>query len=351
MSLQDHESAFEHPRAVVMRWQIPEGLPQMRADLYLAYKIQRLSRSRAQRIVQKGDFRNTRGPLKPSSKVCGGMHVELWRFPPDEKRMDGAVPRVLYEQENLLVLDKPGDLAIHPSAKYLFQTVTCWLRDYANAQGDDTRIAHPCHRLDRETSGVLVCASDKSIERAVKMAFAEGRVEKQYLAVVHGHVKTAARLTYPLALQGERGLVRIRMIHDADGLPSRTDITPLAYDDTTIRTLVLAEPKTGRQHQIRAHLALAGHPLVGDKLYHLGDAFFDAYSKGDVAVDDARLEHRRHALHAYRARWRLDERRFQFCAPFPNELRTLMPGVEQSPLLQLLCAGGDIPTGTLDSIQ
>ena len=322
-----------------MRWQVPENVKPTRADLYLTQKIQRLSRSRAQRVVQRGDFRSAQGPFKASSKVSAGMQVELWRFPPDEKREDGEAPKVLYDQQNLLVLNKPGDLAIHPSAKYLFQTVTAWLQERADEHGPGEQVAHPCHRLDRETSGVLVCASDKRVEREVKMAFADGKVAKQYLAVVRGHLRAAARLTFPLALQGERGLVRIRMVEDEHGLPSVTGITPLAYDATTGRTLVRAEPHTGRQHQIRAHLALAGHPLVGDKLYHMGDAFFDAYSRGEADNTDARLEHPRHALHAYQVSWR-DETGSELCfrAPFPPELAALLPGLDNTQILQTLCA-------------
>ena len=335
----DDQAAFGHSRAVVLRWQVPENVKPTRADVYLTQKIQRLSRSRAQKVVQRGDFRSAGGPFKASSKVCASMRVELWRFPPDEKRDGADGPSVLYEDNNLLVLNKPGDLAIHPSAKYLFQTVTAWLQERAKSLGPDQALAHPCHRLDRETSGVLVCASDKNVERAVKMAFADGKVSKQYLAVVHGQMLSSAKLTYPLALQGARGLVRIRMIEDADGLPSVTDVTPLAYDDITQRTLVLAEPRTGRQHQIRAHLALAGHPLVGDKLYYLGDEFFDAYSRGDIDALDSRLECPRHALHAYQVSWKADDgtdRRFR--APFPGQLAALLPGVADRAVLDALCA-------------
>lgn len=326
--------AFGDPRAVVVRWRVPEGTAPTRADVYLTQKVRRLSRARAQRIIANGDFRTPAGPLKPSSKLGRGDAVELWRIPPDEDLPEAAPPGVLFEDDDLLVLDKPGDLAVHPSARYLHRTVTAWLRRYAGGG----RSANPCHRLDRETSGVLVCAKSKAAESAVKRAFADGGVQKRYLAVVRGRLEDA-RVALPLALQGERGLVRIRMIHDEEGLESLTLARGLHYDEETDRTLVLAEPKTGRQHQIRAHLSLIDHPIVGDKLYAMGDAFFDAFTRTGVPEGGGGLEHVRHALHAYEAAFSLDGRELAFRAPLPAELAELLPSFPGTGLHRELSSG------------
>lgn len=337
----DALQAFQHPRAVVLRWEVPVGAKAVRADLYLVQKVGRLSRTRAQRIISRGDFRKSDGPLKPSSPLSARDKVELWRIPPDDDLPEGPPPTVLYDEHGLLVLDKPGDLAIHPSARYMNRTVTAWLKK----RGQHEALAHPCHRLDRETSGVLLCASDKGVERELKSAFATNAVQKSYLAVVRGHLVHPQVATFPLGLQGERGLVRIRMIHDPDGLPSETRVAPLAFDAEANRTLVLASPKTGRQHQIRAHLALIGYPIVGDKLYAMGDPFFDAFTREGLPVEGAPLEHPRHALHAYEASFVLQGAPRVFRAPWPEELCALVPALRHAPVLIAARAGQPLPRG------
>ncbi len=324
--------AFGDPAAVVLRWRVPDDADGARADVYLTRKVRRLSRSKAQRIIRQGDFRLSDGPLKPSTRVTRGALVELWRMPPDEPWSDAAEPGVLFEDGALLVVDKPSDLVVHPSARYLNRTLTAWLRARA-AEGE--RVANPCHRLDRETSGVLLCAKTRAAESEIKTAFAEGRAAKVYLTVVRGELAGERVLDFPLALQGERGLVKIRMVHDEAGLPSRTVVEPLAYDEETRRTLVRCRPKTGRQHQIRAHLALAGHPIVGDKLYAMGDAWFDAFTRGEVSSSDERLEHTRQALHASSLSVVVAGESRSFRAPLPADIAALLPSLDLSLALSL----------------
>lgn len=329
------ELAFGQAHAVALRWQVPAGSGRIRADLHLCAKIPRLSRTRAQRIIARGDFRGPKGALKPATRLAAGDAVELWRIPPDSALPPERAPRVLYEDDDLVVLDKGGDLAVHPSARYLFETVTAFLRSRAHPEAP----AHPCHRLDRETSGVLICAKRRPAERAWKSAFAAGEVKKQYLAVVRGHLNAAHTIDCPLALQGERGLVRIRMVRDPAGLPSRTQVVPIAHDEVAERTLVLALPLTGRQHQIRAHLADAGHPIVGDKLYAMGDPYFDAFTRFALPADAPPLEHVRHALHAYEAQARIEGKVWRFRAPFPAELASLLPSLRHAPWMDRLARG------------
>lgn len=330
--------AFGDPRAVVLRWQVPPGTERMRADVYLTRKVGRITRALAQRLIARGDFRRAGEAIRPSTRLGAGDPVELWRLPPDEPMDEALAPAVLFEDERLLVLAKPSDLAVHPSARYLRRTVTAWLR----ARFGD-RPPRPCHRLDRETSGVLLCAKDRAAEAALKTAFADATAKKRYLAVVRGHLQKPRFIDLPLALQGDRGLVKIRMIHDDEGLKSLTHVRPLAYDEAEDRTLVVAAPKTGRQHQIRAHLALIGYPLVGDKLYAMGDAFFDAFTRGERQGDDEALDHARHALHAYELCVPLDGERRTFRAPFPEDLAALLPSLSDTPLIAALRRGAPLP--------
>ncbi|MBL4817916.1 MAG: RluA family pseudouridine synthase [Deltaproteobacteria bacterium] len=285
---------------VVQRWYVPHHLGGIRADRYLVHHIGRISRNKAQKIIEAGDFKLSSALLKPSRKLRSGDTVELWRIPPDSPEDLLSNIKVIFEDEKLLILSKPGDLAIHPTARYLYRTLTYWLK--VNYPGQSI---HPCHRLDRETSGLLICAKTKEAESQIKKAFMNGEIHKTYLALVDGRLVRPIICERPLALQGSRGLVAIKMIEDQlDGLPCHTEFKPLHHDPVSNWTLVECTPKTGRQHQIRAHLALEGYPIVGDKLYGMGEAFFDAYTKHEANLTLLPLPHQ--ALHAWKIRFCLD---------------------------------------------
>jgi len=312
--------AWGRPEAVAMRWAVPPDADGRTPPAVLAHKVRRLGLGRALRVVQAGDLRVVVGDATRAAVVDEvlprGTQVEVWRLPPDAPGDLVGEPRVLRQGDGLVVVDKPGDLAVHPSARYLHCTVTAWLRRRGTP-------ANPCHRLDRETSGVLVCANDKAAERRWKQAFAHGAVEKEYLAVVDGEVAAPFVVDLPLALQGDRGLVRIRVVADDAGPPARTRFEPVDVSADGRRTLLRCTPATGRQHQIRAHLHAAGHPIVGDKLYQMGDRWFDAFTRRGLTDDErARLPCARQCLHASRVRLGAEE----FVAEAPVDLLAAFAG-------------------------
>lgn len=295
---------------VVQRWKIPDFLNGIRADHYLVHHVGRISRNKAQKIIASGDFRLQDQMLKASKRLRAGDPVELWRTPPDSPKIDQVHVPVIYQDANLLIINKPGNLAIHPSARYLFQTLTHWLRTHY----PDEPI-HPCHRLDRETSGVMVCARKRETESVIKQAFMAGNIQKTYWALVEGRLAKPLVCERPLALQGSRGKVAIKMIEDPNGQTCETHFRPLRYDPVSNWTLVECTPKTGRQHQIRAHLALEGHPIVGDKLYAMGEDFFDAFTQNTANMNLLPLP--RQALHAKRLEFELDGANYIFEAEHP----------------------------------
>lgn len=310
---------MEQESKVSSNWFIPADMHGLRADQYLKRRIGRISRCRAQRIIDSCDFLLDGQKIRPSSRVKHGQKATLKRFAPDQKTdINSFVVQKIFEDDDLLVVNKPAGLNIHPSANCLYKTLTYWLRvNYP------TQKINPCHRLDKETSGILVCAKNKKTESAVKSSFMRKDVTKIYLAVVTGAITKATLIDIPLGLQKDRGLVAIRMIEDRDGKEAITKIRPLLIDSVTNRTLVLCMPKTGRQHQIRAHLSIIGHPLVGDKLYGQNDEFFDNYCRNkdeDLYV----LSHPRHALHAARLRIRFKDKNLVFTCPLPNDLSSLI---------------------------
>ncbi|HXW53893.1 MAG TPA: RluA family pseudouridine synthase [Myxococcota bacterium] len=311
-------SSQDNGAKVSTRFRVSPDMHGLRADQYLMRRIGWISRARAQRIILAKDFLLDNLPIKPAARVKSGQEATLMRFAPDRSNdVDDFLVETIFVDDDLLVVNKPAGLSIHPSANCLYKTLTHWLRK--NYPGQKI---NPCHRLDKETSGLVVCAKNRQAESMIKSSFMRGLVHKTYLAIAHGVVQQSQTIEMPLGLQKTRGLVAIRMIKDDSGKPAVTKIRPLLTDKTKSRTLLACRPLTGRQHQIRAHLSLIGHAIIGDKLYSMGDDFFDRLSKGqDVR---ASLAHPRHALHATRLRLKLKGKSYIFKCPLPADLLALI---------------------------
>ena len=300
-----------------------------RVDRFIHARIVRLSRTRIQQIIARGQVRDARGPIvRPAHRVRAGEVVTVLRPAPPEPDvvLDYAVR---HQDPDLMVLDKPAGLPVHPSARYHRHTLTAVLRGRLGA-GHGWEMAH---RLDRETSGVMVFGRRGGSGSVLKRSFQRREVDKEYLALVHGKLAAPCTLEIPLGpAQGSE--IRVKMgprTLAEGGLPACTEIEPLAlgcFRDEPI-TLVRARPRTGRQHQIRVHLALAGHGIVGDKLYGIEEAWFlDIVERGRPMSElGEHLGLWRHALHA--ARIELphprDGRRLAFAAPWPDELAAILP--------------------------
>lgn len=303
---------------VFTSWQVPPDMHGLRADQYLVRRIGRISRERAQRIILAEDFLLDEQVIKPAFRVKNGQKAKLFRFAPDDKKdIENFLVKVIYEDDEILVVDKPAGLSIHPSANCLYKTLTYWLK--VNYLGQKI---NPCHRIDKETSGLVVCAKNRKIESLIKKAFMNKQVIKTYVALVDGLVKSQT-IDIPLGLQKKQGLAAIRMIKDLDGKPAVTKIKPITKDLKNMRTLVFCRPLTGRQHQIRAHLSLIGHAIVSDKLYSHGDEFFDEMCRGnDEILKNLLLP--RHALHATRLRFSINNKNYFFISPVPTDILSLI---------------------------
>lgn len=298
---------------IIVELTVDPANDRQRLDKFLANRLGKLSRTRIQGLIER-DLVSDR-PLKASSTVRTGMVVRLRRRVEDEPETPKHF-ETLYLDDELLVIDKPAGLPVHPSARYHHGTVTGRIAETYGAS-----FASPVHRLDRETSGVLLCARTTDALRRLSDDFLHGRAKKTYRAIVHGHpVQDAFLVDAPIA-EGS-ALVRIAVRIDPSGRPSQTMVyveSRFVFRDRPM-ALVRAEPRTGRQHQIRVHLAHAGFGLVGDKMYP-DDAIYDRFSARKVTDEDrATLILDRHALHA--AALEIDGRRFE--APLPKELRSLL---------------------------
>lgn len=277
---------------IEIRLDVAERFDGWRVDRFVQARIPRLSRTRIQRMLRAQE-RLGGEALRPAGRVRAGQRLVLLRPAPDEP----DVPRhfeVLYEDDYLIAIDKPAGLPVHATARYHRNTLTALLRERYPA-GEVPRLVH---RIDRETSGVLLLARQRHVESALKTALAARTVHKAYLAITWGDPGPSGVIDTPIGADPESG-IRIKMRARPDGQPSRTRFRRLASKGEY--ALVEACPETGRQHQIRVHLSALGTPIVGDKLYGPDPSYMLEYLETGWTDDlEQRLELPRHALHAAR---------------------------------------------------
>ena len=327
-------------------FQVPAECSGWRLDHFLRYRIPRLSRTKIHRIIPVQITLPNGRPPRPSTIVREGERVILRRPAPEEP----DVPRyfeVLREGEDFLAINKPAGLPIHTTAKFLRNTLTSLLRE---KYPDQT--LHVCHRLDRETSGVMLIAKDTPGGKRLSNIFATRQAQKSYLALVKGRLVPASGIIdQPLRLktESETGIM-MTTCDEAHprALNARTAYQTLAVytppprasaptegpghahspplDNSHAVSKVAIDLATGRQHQIRVHLNHIGHPVVGDKLYGAGEPAFMAYCDGgltsDLLAQFDGLD--RQALHAHRLCFQNPQNgeTEEIVAPWPESLES-----------------------------
>ncbi len=279
------------PESIVLTFSVAREHAGLRLDRFLQIKIPRLSRTRANAIVKACAHHPDGRRRRASERVRAGETVMIIRPPMDEPPTPQFY-KVLYEDEDVLVVDKPSGLPMHPTATYHRNTLSHLL---AEDFGD-----HPpqfAHRLDRETSGIVVCAKHRAGEIEMKKAFERREVGKRYLAIVRGDLQPSeGTIDAPMA-SADEGPHVCMAVHE-DGVPAVTEYRVLERKPGA--ALIDLHPETGRQHQLRVHLAHRGCPIIGDKLYgpDRHQPFLDLIEEGWTDATLKRLGHPRHALHA-----------------------------------------------------
>lgn len=312
------------PEYVEIEYVVEPNYAGWRLDRYLCVKLRRLSRTRIKGIIERGIVADR--PLKPATLVFPGLKFRIKR--PVHGEPDAPKNIVeLHRDDHLLVLDKPAGLPIHPTARYHKNTLTTLLKERYGADFQ----ADPVHRLDRETSGIIVCGRSLEVCRSLFRSFTGGDVAKEYLAITEGAPKDDTfEVDAPIAEGTE--LIRIAVRIDRhEGKPSRTRFQVLERFEREGApfALVRAFPVTGRQHQIRIHLSLAGHPVVGDKMYGPDAGYFDRFSKHTLEPEAwERLRLPRHALHSALISFPHpgSGQRVTFEAPLPEDLQSFRRG-------------------------
>ncbi|MBN1653044.1 MAG: RluA family pseudouridine synthase [Deltaproteobacteria bacterium] len=309
--------------SVVLTFRVHRQFSGLRLDRFIQRQIPRISRTRAQEIIHSCAYRSDGSRRRPSDLVREGEVVLLVR----QQFVEPETPLyfdVLYQDEAILAVDKPSGLTMHPTATYHKHTLSHLLKQRYESSG--IRGPRIVHRLDRETSGVVLCGCTIEDERKLKKAFENHQVQKSYLAVVRGRIgPDQGSIELPIAPK-KGGLHLLMEVSRSDqGLEARTDF--VVRERGVGHSLVELFPRTGRQHQLRVHLSEIGHPIVGDKLYgpERELPFVEYIETGLTDSLLRRLGHGRQALHARGMTFRhpRTEQPFTVTAPLPKDLLEL----------------------------
>jgi len=306
--LQNAADFFARPEgvpegSVVSAFRVPPEAAGARLDIFIQSQLRRTSRTRTQQIIKISCYDASGRRLWPNDRVRAHQTVLLWRAPWDEAEVPVDLP-ILYEDDDLLAIDKPPMLPVHPTARYYKNTLIKLLQ--AARPKEFLTLAH---RIDRETSGVILLAKTRACDVAIKRLFEEReQVKKSYLAITWGVPNGGAptfRCELPLELDWEsRYKVKMRVGRTSRALAAATGFELLAVKTRGSGeryALIRCDLETGRQHQIRIHLQTFGTPIVGDKLYGPDESYFALAADGELTQEHlARLELPRHALHATR---------------------------------------------------
>jgi RluA family pseudouridine synthase len=264
-----------------------EGL---RLDNYLANHFPFFSRSAWQKRISEGATRVNQERTRIAYKLKLGDQVSYYHPPEIEPEIPADL-QVLFQDPDLAALNKPAHMPMHENGAFYNHTFTKLLQKKLGAEW------FPVHRLDKETSGIVLCAKSPKVRNQLAKQFKVGSVEKTYLAITRGEVPTDEFFNEEPIGKPASSRIRIKKWVDPEGLPARTEFTVITRMNG--QTLIAAYPKTGRTNQIRIHLAALGYPIVGDKLYHPDEEVFLLYTDGKDPVQAAILAgHSRLCLHA-----------------------------------------------------
>lgn len=286
-----------------------------RLDNFLLTQLKGVPKSHLYKLIRDGQIRLNKKRIKPMERLSVGdvVRVAPIRLASRENPVvsnelqAGLLARVAFENEGLIVLDKPSGMAVHGGSGESFGVI------------EVLRVATKkpylelVHRIDKETSGLLMVAKKRSTLKDLQERLREKTIQKSYLAIVSGHIERDKLVIDKPLLKYllENGERRVKVSNDSNAKPSVTSVKVLArfFLNNQAVSLIECQPKTGRTHQIRVHLASLGHPLLGDEKYHLTD-------KSGV---------RRLCLHA----WRLSMDGYPaLVAPLPDDMGQILAGVD-----------------------
>jgi 23S rRNA pseudouridine1911/1915/1917 synthase len=292
-----------------------------RLDAFVAGQLHDISRTRIQRAIEDGDVLVNEHAAKSSYRVRAGdqIEIDLPEPPPVELRPEAIPLNVVYEDDDLIVVDKPAGLVVHPGAGQEAGTLANALVYHFNELSGAAGRIRPgiVHRIDKETSGLLVVAKNDVTHERLSEQFRNREVFKLYVALVYGRLSDSRGEIEAHLGRSRHNRTRMAVLRGGAGRAAHT-LFEVAERYTEF-TLLNVQIKTGRTHQIRVHLAHIGHPVVGDASYGGGR---------DNTVRDAAIKREirslgRHFLHSAQLAFAHPRtgHRLEFSSPLPPELR------------------------------
>lgn len=299
-----------------------------RLDAYLAAAITGWSRARLQRLIEDEDVLVNGESSKSGYKLRAGdqIEVELVALDTESFAPENIPLDIVYEDQYLVVVNKPAGLVVHPAAGVHSGTLANALAYHFEQLSQRGGKIRPgiVHRLDKDTSGLMVIAKNEEVHDELANQFRAREVTKIYLALVHGVVQVdSGRIEQPIG-RDPRNRTRMAVTKGREALTLYR--VKRRYDRFT---LLEVELKTGRTHQIRVHLAWLKHPVVGDETYSGGRD----KTIGDPRVRNTVRKLERHFLHAHQLAFRhpVTGERMQFTSPLPEELKHLLEMISSEP--------------------
>ena len=283
----------------ITTWIVPEDEPSQRLDKYLVEEYPEYSRSFLQNAIKDGLItikqpgQEALSKMKVSTKIEAGDEIsfDIPVIENFELAVEDFDLPIIFEDEHMMVINKPAGLVVHPGAGNHDNTLVNKLLGYNEsmfrAMTDEEARPGIVHRLDKETSGVIIVAKNKLVQEKLSAAFAGRNVEKYYLAIVRGKTKRNHGTIENYIGRDKKDRIKMAVVDEDHGRNAISHYRVLGANGGA--SLVKVKIETGRTHQIRVHMAHLGHPVVGDKLY-----------------SERRLEAQqcpeRHLLHAWKVR-------------------------------------------------
>ena len=225
-------------------------------------------------LLEKGKISDENNKRLQKNQIIKSDFIYIVIFEPLTK---GLKP--IFDSFHFAIFDKPSGIMVHPSSHQL--NVYTLLDEIKYHFGEKGSLVH---RIDAETSGLVLVAKNAFSDMVLKSMFEEKLYTKKYKALVDGEIKEELIINTPIT--NDTGLIKLKMKTDSNGKESTTIIKPIFYDQKNNQTLVEAIPLTGRQHQIRVHLDSIGHKIVGDSLYGVDENFADKFLKNKISKED-----------------------------------------------------------------